>query len=78
MSCRPVWQTLNIQFRKILYISLDENLVSFLYAVPVVQELGELVIFSRHGSATIGIDTFHNIGIYPVQHLKDVSGITFS
>lgn len=43
----------NIQFRKILYIPLDENLISFLYAVPVVQELGELVIFSRHGLKTV-------------------------
>lgn len=53
MSCRPVLQTLNIQFRKILYISFDENLVSLLNAVPVVQELGKLVVISRHGSKTV-------------------------
>ena len=56
MSCRPVLQTLNIQFRKILYISLDENLISFLYAVPVVQELGKLVVISRHGSKIVSCD----------------------
>ena len=76
MSCRPVWQTLNIQFRKILYISLDENLVSLLNAVPVVQELGELVIFPRHGSATIRIDTLHDTGIYSVQQLYDIPYVT--
>ena len=49
MSCRPVLATLNIQFYEIPDIALYENLVSLLNAVPVVQELGELVIFSRHG-----------------------------
>ena len=69
MSCRPVWQTLNIQFRKILYISLDENLVSLLNAVSVIQELGKLVVISRHGSKIVSCDNVKLSQVTPHYHV---------
>lgn len=40
MSCRPFWQTLQIQSDKVSDVTLAQNLITSVNPVSVVQELG--------------------------------------